>query len=680
MRGGPPIARSAAAAIGAALAFAFVVPAGANRAEAQTTQTTQTPGPLTLGSLTPWVGPDGVWTASFAMSAPIAGATITYTIHRPLSGNLDTQLDALGAMWENGSVPAVLLSPVRKPLESLTSGSTVTLAIPVRSRSDGSDRAFLPNPGLHPVEIEVTGTDGTVLQRLVLPLVRAPAKVTSPMRLAIVVRSVAGPTLTTQRGVAPSPADITDLGRLSDAIEHADGLPITVSVTPALLDALAIDGRDSDRTSLERFRELVNPSTTVAWTPWVPLDIEAWSAHGQPDDLATAFAAGAKTLTAHIGKAPDTRAVDGDDHLGPASLKVLHGLGIDRVVVDESQVEGGAPEEPLLFTLTGERDSSVAALARATDVQTALTDGSIGSAERSARALSAIALRALRSATTEQQAMVVDLDRGAGEATTEFLDAMVSGRDAGLVDAVGLPAAFDGTARATTGPRSRRQPLIRRITAPASVAAVAPLSKRMASLRTDLRGRGAMVTDAAPVTLEELVLTAQHRDLTIPTATAYLEAAATRVESDLSAIVAPRGRRYTVTARSATIPLQFSNALSTPAKVLVRFESSRITFDEGQSTVVTLQPGVNQVPVRVRVRTSGQFRVGVETLTPDGSVRLGRTELTIRSTAFSGVGVVLSIGALAFLMVWWGRTLRREHGRRRHRGDKGLSGSLPHGG
>ena len=54
-------------------------------------------------------------------------------------------------------------------------------------------------------------------------------------------------------------------------------------------------------------------------------------------------------------------------------------------------------------------------------------------------------------------------------------------------------------------------------------------------------------------------------------------------------------------------------------------------------------------------------------VTPDGRITLGRTRITVRSTALSGVGVVLSVGALVFLLVWWGRhTLdaRRGRGRR----------------
>jgi len=364
------VIRLAVTAFWMLLALTVTLPSTAGGAAAQSAPLA---GPLSLDSLTPWVGPDGVWTATFTLATPVPGATLTYTVHRPLTGDLSTQLGALGAMWDDGTVPAGLLSPVRRPLDSLTNGSIVTLTIPVRSRSDGSDRAFLPNPGLHPVEVEVTGTDGALVQRLVLPLVRAPSKVASPMRLAVVVRSVAQPPMTTQRGVAPVPSDVSDLGRLTDAVDHAAGLPITLSATPALLEALAIDGHDEALSTLDRLRS-AKAAATIAWTPWVPLDIEAWSRHGQPTDVANAFAAGADTMAERVGKHPDTRAIDGDRHLGPASLKVLSDLGIDRIVVDADQVDGGAPQVPRLFTLTGERDAAVTALARADDVQAILAD------------------------------------------------------------------------------------------------------------------------------------------------------------------------------------------------------------------------------------------------------------------------------------------------------------------
>ena len=49
----------------------------------------------------------------------------------------------------------------------------------------------------------------------------------------------------------------------------------------------------------------------------------------------------------------------------------------------------------------------------------------------------------------------------------------------------------------------------------------------------------------------------------------------------------------------------------------------------------------------------------------DGGVLLAEGRYTIRSTAVSGVGVVLTIGAAGFLALWWGRHLRRARRERR---------------
>ena len=43
---------------------------------------------------------------------------------------------------------------------------------------------------------------------------------------------------------------------------------------------------------------------------------------------------------------------------------------------------------------------------------------------------------------------------------------------------------------------------------------------------------------------------------------------------------------------------------------------------------------------------------------PDGAFVLTSQEVTLWSTAVSGVGIILSVGALAFLGLWWGRNFR----------------------
>jgi hypothetical protein len=46
-------------------------------------------------------------------------------------------------------------------------------------------------------------------------------------------------------------------------------------------------------------------------------------------------------------------------------------------------------------------------------------------------------------------------------------------------------------------------------------------------------------------------------------------------------------------------------------------------------------------------------------VSPDGERRLSTSRYTVRSTAVSGAGLVLSLGAGAFLVVWWARHWRR---------------------
>jgi hypothetical protein len=82
---------------------------------------------------------------------------------------------------------------------------------------------------------------------------------------------------------------------------------------------------------------------------------------------------------------------------------------------------------------------------------------------------------------------------------------------------------------------------------------------------------------------------------------------------------------------------------------------------------VTLAQETTRVPLNVRTRASGDSPLDITVSAPDGHVVIGRTRITVRSTAFSGVGIVLSVGAGTFLAVWWLRhavTTRRERRRK----------------
>jgi hypothetical protein len=80
---------------------------------------------------------------------------------------------------------------------------------------------------------------------------------------------------------------------------------------------------------------------------------------------------------------------------------------------------------------------------------------------------------------------------------------------------------------------------------------------------------------------------------------------------------------------------------------------------------LTLTAQNTTIKVPVQARSSGVFPLDVSLYSPDGVWSLGSDSDTVRSTAISGVGIVLIVLAVASLAIWWARDLR--HGRRARR-------------
>jgi hypothetical protein len=75
---------------------------------------------------------------------------------------------------------------------------------------------------------------------------------------------------------------------------------------------------------------------------------------------------------------------------------------------------------------------------------------------------------------------------------------------------------------------------------------------------------------------------------------------------------------------------------------------------------------VNEVSIEVEARTNGTSALTIELLTPVASLRLPQTlVLTARVNALSGLGQVVTGGALLVLVSWWYGHFRRRRRVRR---------------
>jgi hypothetical protein len=99
----------------------------------------------------------------------------------------------------------------------------------------------------------------------------------------------------------------------------------------------------------------------------------------------------------------------------------------------------------------------------------------------------------------------------------------------------------------------------------------------------------------------------------------------------------------------------FQNHTGHPVKVVVLMESDKLDFPGGARLQIDLTRLNTTHRFPVVARTSGTFPIRITLESPDGDLIVGRARLTVRSTATSGVGLAISVGAALFLAVWWGR-------------------------
>jgi hypothetical protein len=115
----------------------------------------------------------------------------------------------------------------------------------------------------------------------------------------------------------------------------------------------------------------------------------------------------------------------------------------------------------------------------------------------------------------------------------------------------------------------------------------------------------------------------------------------------------------TLAARDGTIPLTVHNDSGLPLEVSILLRSQKLEFPEGERIPLLLTEPATRIDIPVRARSSGAFPLRIVVTTPDGQRRLATSRYTVRSTAVSGAGLVLSVGAGVFLVVWWARHWHR---------------------
>jgi hypothetical protein len=138
-----------------------------------------------------------------------------------------------------------------------------------------------------------------------------------------------------------------------------------------------------------------------------------------------------------------------------------------------------------------------------------------------------------------------------------------------------------------------------------------------------------------------------------------LRAARDTIQQLADAIQTPDQMTITLTARNGTVPLTIRNDTGGTVQALVHLRSPKLELPGGSTIPVTIAGPSTRLDIAVRTRASGAFPFEVDVTSPDSGLTVASTRYSVRSTAVSGVGLVLSAGAGLFLIVWWARHWRK---------------------
>jgi Family of unknown function (DUF6049) len=618
---------------------------------------------LRLATTTPPVEPDGPFTLRLRVdgAASFDGLAVRVSVH-PCICNRGRRA------FTRGLDRSGLGSPIRVP------GSLPLTALP--REVDGSVTVTMPSNELglrstaavYPVTVALDGPDGE-LDRLLTHLVRLPAgpdRDATPLSVAW-IQPVEAPPALQPDGEVDLERDGPALEALATALARSD-VPVTLAPGPETLDALA-EARPEALDALRRATE----GRTVLARPYVDVDVEELIGSDLGGEVADAVQRGAAVLLGQLGSVDvEGRTWWADDRLGVPGLDALRFVGLERAVVPEERLE---PRDPSpLFTPTapfalGEDDTgAMPAVGLDPDLQ-AHFDGGDDPVLAADHLLADLSVLYLDAPGFDARGVAVAPPRGR---TTDaaLVRAALDGLEVNpLLRPVSLGELFTGV----PAEEEDGDPLVRTmVDPPPPVGEPDPTQLRQLRQASDSLALLSGPLDPEVNLVRRMLLLSSASAADAGRRRAYLEGAAARVAGrrDSVGLVDPGG--FTLTAREGTIPLTLTARPPFPLQVCLRLTSDKLDFldDPGSSPgrydrPMTLSAENTPVEVRVRARTPGAFPLDVEVRSCDGRLKLGASEVTVRATAPSGLGLVLSGGAGAFLLVWWARHWRTVRRRRR---------------
>jgi hypothetical protein len=693
------------AAIGLTLQAA---PATGATVAAATTSNAGVPGPvLTLVSQTSWVTPaHPTFDVELALGpgAPaVSQLGLTIALYPCLGTPTGFDQTVTSKNGPSGRPLTETTSPVGWTSLAPALGGGVDVPIPVVTDGSSSPVAGAPggfaarlrdcnvaNGGVYPVRVQLVDTrSNAVVGALTTHLVYSTAPTdTKKLHFAweLPIQTPIGPAPTPPSALAlaadplsalakPSPTALNSLTQVVGAVAAAPTVPVTVAVSGQTLHALSADGHASTVATLKSPNN--QTPRQFLWTSYVPVDAASLVGAGLTGELTLQLHTGwVGVATVSKAPAPSVAGTAGpwitNDAIDDPTLAQLQAQGYDQVVLPPSDVtssptpsSGGSTAAP--FTIASAHGSSFTALVSDSDLSSRFTGDPGDPVLAAHQFLADLAQIYFEGGNTQSVRGVVAVPPNNWSANPIFVKTLLGELSAQnpVVQAVTVSGLF----QALAAPVSCRAQGCKLAAVPRSSGVGLPVTAISTQRsRLDSFAAAAPSAHSAIGQIGNLLLSGQSETLRSAQQATVVNRTGSALGAQLGQLSVAGDTSFTLTARNGSIPVTIASNAGYPVKGTLTLTSDKLTFADGTSRyseAVPLAKSTNNFYVPVQARASGEFKVGITLTSPSGGLILTRGAVTVRSTATSVVGIILSLGAIAVLLAWWVRTTVRRRAQRR---------------
>jgi hypothetical protein len=650
----------------AVAAAGLLLPAASNGASAQSAPATAPT--LDVVQQNPYVTPEGTFFLVLDVRDAPAGSRIEAALYQdPIAdrSTFNKTLFGVGMGDEHVDVPRIDVDDLP------TSGPghrKAVIGIGLK-QAGGSDQGLISlerglKEGVHPIDVRLLGPDGRQLKRIITYLVRLPEDTSSVERLrAAMVFDVHAPPSVDPFGRTDLQAsDLDEIGALTQALRKQPDSRVTLVPTPETIEALAREpGRAGEL--LERLQAAL-PHTQVVDQPYVNVPVSSWIAAGMQDELNQQRERGNAVLTDNL-KRPDRATWVGPSDLTSEAAAELWEGGVTRFVLPEvsfspAPSDDGQAETARPFELATRVNAPVQAVALDASLTHQLLRVDVHDPELQSLQLVAQLSVIQGEARDEARGVVfgaIDGTRFSSRVVSDTLDLL---RENPLVRASSVGEVFDDVAPARAGGGDGQ--VVKRLLSPTPSADLGDYPARLREIQAHIASYAQVtqLSDREATSWQQRLLVSGAQELPPATRDQYIDAIQATITNRVAKIQSPARQTVTLTSREGVIPFTVRNNLRRPVHLKLELDGGpRVEFPGGTSRSFGVDPGIHQIRLPVSTRSPGVVPVTVRVMSPDSGLLIATSKVTVRSTAVSGIGYVLTVGAAGFLVVWWFRHWRR---------------------